>query len=164
MRRRCEGDPRRMSRSDVMLRATRNAVVGIVACCSLLVAVPAMASAATLFVGPSQSAPGTSCKHTGYSSIQQAIDAATPGSTITVCGGTYKEQLEIVTEVSLIGKGNPVVALPASPKASKTTCDLAIDAATGGSDQDLVSICGPKVSLHKITLEAKWPEGTCSGG
>ncbi len=146
-----------------MLRATRNAVIGAVAGFTLLVAAPAMASASTLFVGPSQSAPGTSCKHTGYTSIQQAVTAATPGSTITVCGGTYTEQLEIGTEVSLIGKGNPVLALPASPKASKTACDLAIDAATGGSDQDLVSICGPKVSLSKITLEAKWPAGTCDG-
>ena len=147
-----------------MLRATRNAVVGTVACCSLLVAVPAMASAATLFVGPSQSAPGTSCAHTGYTAIQQAVAAATPGSTITVCSGTYKEQLEIGTEVSLVGKGHPVLALPASPKPSNTACDVAIDTATGRSDQDLVSICGPKVSLSKISLEAKSPADTCRGG
>jgi hypothetical protein len=145
----------------VMLRAIRNAVIGAAAGFSLLVAVPAAASAASLFVGPSASAPGNSCGHAGYTSIQQAIDVATPGSTITVCGGTYGEQLEIGTEVSLIGKGNPVVALPATPQASKTACDEAIDAVTGGADQDLVSICGPKVSVRGIAFEAKWPEGTC---
>ncbi len=144
-----------------MLRATRNAIVGVAAGFALLVAVPAAASAASLFVGSSQSAPGNSCGHTGYKSIQQALDAATPGSTITVCRGRYSEQLEIGTEVTLIGMGNPVVALPASPATSKTACDEAINAATGGEDEDLVSICGPKVSVSKISFEAKWPHGTC---
>ena len=91
-----------------MLRATRNAVIGAAAGFALLVAAPAMASASTLFVGPSQSAPGSSCKHTGYTSIQQAVTAATPGSTITVCGGRYTEQLEIATEVTIVGKAKPV--------------------------------------------------------
>ena len=144
-----------------MLRATRNAVVGAVAGFSMLAGVTSAANAATLFVGPSASSPGTSCKHTGYTSIQLAIDAATPGSTITVCGGTYKEQLTIETEVNLLGKGKPVLALPASPQSTNTPCDRAINAVTGGADEDLVSICGPKVSISKITFEAKWPEGTC---
>ena len=146
-----------------MLRAPRNAIVGVAAGFSLLIALPAAANAASLFVGSSQSAPGNSCGHTGYKSIQQALDAATPGSTITVCAGTYSEQLEIGTEVNLVGKGHPVVALPASPATSKTVCDAAINAATGGEDEDLVSICGAKVSVSKITFEAKWPESTCNG-
>lgn len=127
-----------------------------------VVAAPATASAATLWVSnAAPSAPYDSCLHTGYQSIQAAVNHATPGSTINICGGTYKEQLEIETEVSLVGKGNPTVALTATPGASNTQCDRAINTAIGGSDQDLVSICKSKVSITKMTFEAKWPAGTC---
>src|SRR5579871_2276512 len=39
--------------------------------------------------------PGTSCEHPGYQHIQDAVNAATPGTRINVCPGTYTEQVTV---------------------------------------------------------------------
>jgi hypothetical protein len=60
-------------------------LVTVVAC---IIAVPATASASTLWVAAtSPSAPFNSCEHPGYSHIQDALGG--PGTAIHVCEGTY---------------------------------------------------------------------------
>jgi hypothetical protein len=55
------------------------------------------AHAATLWVSPNASgpAPGVSCIHAGYATIQAAINAASAGDTVTVCPGSYIENIAI---------------------------------------------------------------------
>ena len=106
------------------------------------------------------SAPGTSCTHPGYSTIQSAVDAAAPGAAIHVCAGTYVEQLNISKSVSLTAKGSVTVKLPATPQNSTTACDTEIGAPYQ-PNQDAVSICGANVSITGITVSAYWPAGTC---
>ena len=145
-----------------MARAVRAAVLSAAGAISIVACAPAVASATNLFVGSRVAAPGNSCKNPGFTSIQSALDAAAPGATIEICGGAYKEQLHIEKAVTLTGVASPTVSLPATPADSETACDLTLNAAQGGEDQDLVSICTTAtVSISKITLEAKWPEGTC---
>jgi parallel beta-helix repeat protein len=43
------------------------------------------------------------CRGAGYTSIQAAINAASPGDKIEVCPGIYKEQLEITKRLTLEG-------------------------------------------------------------
>jgi hypothetical protein len=43
-----------------------------------------------------------------FTSIQAAIDAATAGSTITICEGKYKENITISKNLTLIGENNDV--------------------------------------------------------
>lgn len=45
----------------------------------------------------------------GYSSIQDAIDSAVPGSTIEVKEGTYRENVNVTKPLKLFGIGMPVV-------------------------------------------------------
>lgn len=146
------------------IRVTRQLAIGAVTALSLLAGVPAAADASTLFVSETASGAGGSCAHAGFKEIQTAIDEAetSPGSTVEVCGGTYREQLEITGNVTLVGKSGAKVVLPAPPGDSNTTCDKAINALGGQPDEDLVSICGKvTVKISGLTLEAKWPAETC---
>ncbi|HUB36373.1 MAG TPA: hypothetical protein VL972_06070 [Solirubrobacteraceae bacterium] len=145
-----------------MFRPTSKAAIGVAAALVLLAVNCAAASANTLFVGSLASPGGDSCGNPGYASVQAAITAVEPGGTIEICGGAYKEQLEITKPVTVIGKSNPTILLPEHPASSETTCDHERDAARGGEDQDLVSICTTgTVSFERVIFEAKWPEGTC---
>ena len=67
--------------------------------------------ASTLVVGTCK--PGTS-----FSKIQLAVNAASPGSTIDVCPGTYPEQVTIAESLTLQGvvsanSARPVITVPA---------------------------------------------------
>jgi hypothetical protein len=61
---------------------------------------------------------GQQCPTAGYSTIWEALDDAGPGSTITVCAGTYAEALLIDSKpgLKLIGKGSPqiIMSIPVS--------------------------------------------------
>lgn len=148
-----------------MLRLARSALLFLGAAVSLSLGVPALAQAKTLFVSSSPSPPGTGCAHAGFSEIQTAIDEAETFSqpaTVEVCGGTFSEQLEITREITLLGKKGAKIELPATIKDSASRCDAVIDMLVSQPDEDLVSICGPgRVSISGLTLQAKWPEGTC---
>jgi hypothetical protein len=145
-----------------MVRTIRTAVLGAAGALSIVVCAPAVASATKLFVGSRVASPGNSCKNPGFTSIQSALDAAAPESTIEICGGAYKEQLQIEKAVTLTGVASPTVSLPATPAGSESACDLALNGALGGEDEDLVSICtAGTVTISSVIFEAKWPEGTC---
>ena len=105
-------------------------------------------------------APGTSCAHPGYSTIQAAVNAAPSGATIKICQGTYVEQLNISTNVNLTAVGSVTVKLPSSPADSTTTCDTEIPNSYQ-ANQDAVSICGATVNITGITVSAYWPASTC---
>jgi hypothetical protein len=139
----------------------------LIAACAVLcgLAVPAAAGATNYVSNTSPVVPGgKSCAQPGFSSVQAAIGAP-GGSKVIVCPGTYAEQLTITTGTKLVGAGtagSAKLVLPASPAANNTPCDKAAAEAGFQPDQDEISICTPAtVSLTGITVEAKWPEGTC---
>jgi nitrous oxidase accessory protein NosD len=57
------------------------------------------------------------CPTAGYSTIQSAVDAASPGSTIHVCPGTYAEQVTITKSVQIYGD-NGALVMPTSMSAN----------------------------------------------
>ena len=52
------------------------------------------------------------CPGATFTSIQDAINAASPGSVIRVCPGTYREQLSINTSLSIEGDNGAIVLPP----------------------------------------------------
>ncbi len=71
--------------------------------------------AETVVVGPSD---GT-CPTAIFNRIQSAIDAAVPGTTISVCSGIYAEQLLITKRVRLVGSsGTRLVPPPLAVQAT----------------------------------------------
>ena len=69
------------------------------------------ARAETVLVGPSD---GT-CPSAFFSRIQNAIDAAPPGTTIELCPGTYAEQLLVTKRVRIMGSPGARLVPPALP-------------------------------------------------
>src|SRR5690242_7121652 len=77
------------------LRLNRGVCRPALLCAASAVLVAALAAAdralaaTTLIVGP------PSCAGASYTTIQSAVDAASPGDTVQVCPGTYPEQVAI---------------------------------------------------------------------
>jgi len=69
------------------------------------------ARAETVIVGPSD---GT-CPTAFFSRIQNAIDAAPPGTTIELCPGSYPEQLFVTKRVRIVGSPGARLVPPALP-------------------------------------------------
>jgi nitrous oxidase accessory protein NosD len=73
------------------------------------------ASAAQLVVGPNK----TACPNAGFSEIQSAINAASPGDHIRVCAGTYPEQLSITKPLEIDAENGAI--LQPGPLVQNTT-------------------------------------------
>ena len=65
-------------------------------------------------------------------SLQAAIDAASPGDTITVSGGVYYEHIVIDKELTLTGSQGPVI--------------------DGGGEGDVVTITGSDVTISGFEI------------
>jgi hypothetical protein len=134
---------------------------------ALAMAGAADASAATLYV--SNAAPvvagGKSCAQPDYSSIQAAITAGGAGANVSVCPGTYDEQLAITAAARLTaasGAGTATVAMPAAPKPSTSSCDTA----ESEPQLDEISVCAPAavVTITGLDVEAVVPLNGCGDG
>ena len=88
-------------------------------------------------LNPVQSA-GTIIVPDEYPTIQQAINAATPGDIVYVRKGTYKENLIVNKSVSLIAESQEVV----------------ID---GGNISDVIHVTVNSVSIINFTIKNGWP-------
>jgi hypothetical protein len=144
-------------REPVSRRAKALRVMAVTAGAVCAAALPASASATTLWVSNNTpSAPFTNCEHPGYSHIQEAVRG--PGTAIHVCAGTYEEQLTIERPVAITGYGVVTVKLPGVTANSASPCDKASEEGDGLPDQDAISICGAgKVSLKDVNVDAVWP-------
>jgi hypothetical protein len=141
-------------------KAARKLAILAITASAGVAAVPAVALAATVWVNrsaPTVPPPGTSCAKPGYNTIQAAIIGSTAKDEIRICSSTYREQLVIEKELTIKNTGGPVtVALPEPPSNSTGLCDNNLE------QQDVVTVCGSKVKITGLTVQGKWPEGTCN--
>jgi len=74
---------------------------------SLIVAPGVAASGTTSYVSPNGASGGadTSCATAAYSTINSAVTAASAGSIVVVCAGTYKEGVAVSKSLTLVASG-----------------------------------------------------------
>jgi hypothetical protein len=130
-----------MTRSSLSKRLALVAVGGA----SLLLCQQASAVPTTHWVNDdaaSYTAPGTSCDDAGYSTVQAAVDAASPGDVVNVCPGTYTENVLMATSnVTVASTGGPFV----------TTVH-------GAANDDVFSIRVPDVTITGFTIVPAGPD------
>ena len=85
----------------------------------ILLAVPSAAAAADRVVNDDTAGAGPAgadCGTPAHSSVQAAIDAASPGDRVLICEGTYVEQPNVSKSLELVGAGaGSVVRSPNQP-------------------------------------------------
>lgn len=114
--------------------------------------------AAFLAAAGSASAMKTVCaKGCTYTGIQAAINAASPGATITIGPGQYTENVVVSKSVTLTGSGKNTVLYPAS---SNPVCGGG--SLCGGTASNIVLVQADNVTISKLALEGDNP-GLTSG-
>jgi hypothetical protein len=103
---------------------------------------------------------------TPYDSIQDALDAASAGDTVTLCGGTFYEQLDVARSVVLEGAGaevttidgsdaGPVVSVSGS-SVDLTLRDIGINHGFGAYVSDIAATAGGGIQAwgaRSLTLQ-----------
>jgi hypothetical protein len=95
----------------------RIAVAGALTCGVATFAVsagPAYAAGTTRYVGAAVGGD-TSCASPGYTTVQSAVNAASPGDTVYLCGTTpFKEEVIITKSITLTGAPGATIAAPST--------------------------------------------------
>jgi Right handed beta helix region len=142
---------------------TRRTILVAALAVTALMAIPALASAAGVYVSSSATVVpgGKSCTQPGFSSVQAAIGSG--AKSVNVCPGTFEEQLTITKGVKLTainGAGTVLLKMPAAASNSATPCDTMVSA----EQKDEISICTPEtVSISNLNVEAIIPTTSCLG-
>jgi hypothetical protein len=109
-----EGEDR-LKHHEIGRLMTRIAATGALTCGVAAFTVgagPAYAAGTTRYVGASVGSD-TSCASPGYTTVQAAVNAASPGDTVYLCGTTpYKEQVIITKSITLTGGTGATIAAP----------------------------------------------------
>lgn len=113
--------------------------------------------------GSASAAMKTVCaKGCAFTSIQAAINAATPGQTITIGPGQYTENVVVSKSVTLTGAGKNTVLYPAT---SAPDCEGG--SLCGGAASNIVLVQADNVTISKLALEGDNPSltsGVVRGG
>jgi hypothetical protein len=114
--------------------------------------------------GPAWASPKTVCStRCPFTSIQAAINAASPGATITIGPGNYYENVVVNKSVTLQGSRNGTVIYPATSApecaTSSTLC--------GGAASTIILVEANNVTITKLWLKGDNPKltsGVIRGG
>ncbi len=113
--------------------------------------------------GPAVAASKTVCgSGCAFTSIQAAIEAATPGATITIGAGSYTENLVVDKSVTLQGSGVHTVIYPA---VSNPVCSPG--SLCEGNASSIILVQANNVTITKVKLEGDNPtltSGVVRGG
>ncbi|HST25162.1 MAG TPA: right-handed parallel beta-helix repeat-containing protein [Gaiellaceae bacterium] len=134
-----------------MKRLTLLTLVGTVA--ALVALQTAAAGGTTRYVSPSGADNATCSKNAPCKHVQQAVNVANAGDTISLAAGTYTEQVTIAKSLSLSGAG----------ASSSTIASPAALAPDGGGAKNIVEVNGgASVQMSKLAVAGPGPAG-CDG-
>lgn len=121
-------------------------------------------SGTTLFVAAScGSDSGTGAATAPFATIGKAAAAATPGTTIAVAAGTYKEALVLGNGVGLVGIGSKSVIVQPPAGASGLSCTGTGSIVLQGFRVDKAAQLGISVTGGDVTFEDVEVSGTTRG-
>ena len=113
-------------------------------------------TAGLVFAGPALAAKKTVCASgCAFNSIQSAINAASPGATITIAAGTYDENVVVTKSVTLQGSGTSTVIVPA---VSNPVCSPG--SLCEGAASNIILVQADNVTIAKMKLEGDNPSLT----
>jgi parallel beta-helix repeat protein len=117
----------------------------------------------SLYVSPTGSAgnDGTSCHSASYSTIQSAVDAASPGANIVVCEGTYSEDVVVSTPVSLHGRS---AVLQGAPTTDATCEQIGPNGPGSAPCLAALTIKASNVEVDGFTVQGAVGEGILATG
>jgi len=108
-------------------------------------------TAATLYVAPTgtPSNSGASCAQARYSTIQSAVAAAAPSSTVIVCAGTYAEDVAVAAALTLRGEDAVINATGKNNGFTITASNVTVDGFTvrGATGEGILAQGTPNPSL-----------------
>lgn len=117
----------------------------------------------SLFVSPtgSPSNSGGSCSQAQYSTIQSAVNAAAPSSTVIVCAGTYAEDVTVPEALTLQGEDAVINATAKNNGIVISASDVSVDGFTvrGATGEGILAVGTENLSL----VPAGSPAGTTTG-
>lgn len=114
-------------------------------------------TAGLVFAGSALAAKTVCASGCAFNSVQSAINAASPGATITIANGTYAENLVVTKPLTLQGSGVGTVIVPA---VSNPVC--APGSLCAGAASNIILVQADNVTVTKMKLEGDNP-GITSG-
>ncbi len=127
-----------------------------------MTATAALAACLAMTATASASMKTVCAKGCAFTTIQSAINAASPGATITIGPGSYYENLVVGKPLTLQGSGNMTVVYPA---VSNPICSSG--SLCGGTASNIVLVQASNVTITRMKLEGDNPKltsGVVRGG
>lgn len=123
---------------------------------------------ASLYVSPTGASANSdsSCTQAGYSTIQSAVTAAAPSSTVIVCAGTYAEDVTVAKALTLRGEEAVIDATGKTNGILITASNVSVDGFTvrnaigegilamGTANPSLVPVGSPAGSITGVPISA----------
>jgi nitrous oxidase accessory protein NosD len=119
---------------------------------------------ATVYVSPTGSAAARdrNCRSAAFSTVQSAVDAASAGSTVVVCGGSYTEDVIVSTPLTL--KGRAGATIQGTPTANGVCEELGPEGPSSAPCLAGITIKSSHVTVEGLTVTGAIGEGILATG
>jgi len=146
------------------MRHLKKVPVVAAAIVALVFAATAFGGGGTLYVGHGPTGTNKNCSSPGYNSVQAAVDAASNGNTVYLCGAQFAEQVFVNKSITLTGDSTSgLTAVGTTFTGSTARYPSAFATDNLFVPQALLVITGGNVSVKGLTVSGPFPgNGGCA--